>query len=467
MYRSYMSLGERTSKDQHVFLQSLFESVHLASRPESSCKTQTHRMAAAATTTAATAAATTPTAATAAATTAATATAAASAPAATAAATTAATTTAAAAPAATAAVAKTTTTAAATTTATTTTAAAATTTATPSTGVYVSTSFFGQRFGTNLVWQDVLREIVVANCMSKICPPPKRILWLYNRWQHLYDIIKASVSPTVEFIHGIPLDLEQDSFVLPGTRNLVILDDLMSTAAKDTRINELFTEGSHHRNLSVVAINQNLYYNKDPTQRRNCHYLVLFNNPLDRQQVMTLARQMYPENPQYLPRYFKMLLPNPMDTRWLTWRQLHPTSAYAHWRLGSNKTARSREFVSLSEKYFYRSDLPRVGSFKLPIHHGELAFSTHRTYRRYAFLWRLWSGLWKRPRPSKTCVKMVSRKRRKKKWCSHNRGGWVKCHPFQTREEGKWWQRTRSLNFLWRRPKKRWFFLSFGYKCSK
>ena len=154
--------------------------------------------------------------------------------------------------------------------------------------------------------------------MSKICPPPKRILWLYNRWQHLYDIIKASVSPTVEFIQGIPLDLEQDSFVLPGTRNLVILDDLMSTAAKDTRINELFTEGSHHRNLSVVAINQNLYYNKDPTQRRNCHYLVLFNNPLDRQQVMTLARQMYPENPQYLPRYFKMLLPNPMDTRWLT-----------------------------------------------------------------------------------------------------------------------------------------------------
>lgn len=84
----------------------------------------------------------------------------------------------------------------------------------------------------------------------------------------------------------------------------MILDDLMTSSAKDSRINELYTEGSHHRNLSVIAINQNLYYNKDPTQRRNCHYLVMFNNPIDQQQVMTLARQMYPSDPQRLMRHF-------------------------------------------------------------------------------------------------------------------------------------------------------------------
>jgi hypothetical protein len=148
-------------------------------------------------------------------------------------------------------------------------------------------------------------KMLLQHCKTKISPPPERIMWLYKRWQPLYDVIKTNVYPPVEFIQGIPLDLEQDSFIHPGTRNLVILDDLMSTAAKDSRINELFTEGSHHRNLSVIAINQNMYYNKDPTQRRNCHYLVLFNNPVDRQQVMTLARQMYPENPQYVLRHFK------------------------------------------------------------------------------------------------------------------------------------------------------------------
>ena len=55
----------------------------------------------------------------------------------------------------------------------------------------------------------------------------------------------------------------------------------------------------------MIAINQNLYFNKDPTQRRNCHYLVMFNNPVDQQQVMTLAQQMYPGNPQNLLTHFQ------------------------------------------------------------------------------------------------------------------------------------------------------------------
>jgi hypothetical protein len=49
---------------------------------------------------------------------------------------------------------------------------------------------------------------------------------------------------------------------------VIVLDDLMSTATKDPGINDLFTEGSHHRNLSVVTLKQNLFFGKDPTQRK-------------------------------------------------------------------------------------------------------------------------------------------------------------------------------------------------------
>jgi hypothetical protein len=138
---------------------------------------------------------------------------------------------------------------------------------------------------------------------GRIDPPPQRIIWLYKRWQPLYDIIGATVR--VKFVQGIPLDLENDRYLDPKIRNLIVLDDLMSTANKDSRITDLFTEGSHHRNLSVIAINQNLYQSKDPTQRRNCHYLALFNNPIDKQQVLTLARQMYPENTRHFMNYFE------------------------------------------------------------------------------------------------------------------------------------------------------------------
>ena len=115
----------------------------------------------------------------------------------------------------------------------------------------------------------------------------------------------------MEFIQGIPTTLGEDTFVSPLENNLIILDDLMSTASKDSRITELFTEGSHHRNLSVISINQNLYHSKDPTQRRNCHYLTLFNNPIDKQPVMTLARQMYPENTHKFMSMFNQVTQKP------------------------------------------------------------------------------------------------------------------------------------------------------------
>ena len=112
------------------------------------------------------------------------------------------------------------------------------------------------------------------------------------------------MTPKVEFVRGIPTDLEDDDFFDPRLNNLLILDDLFSASGKDKRITDLFTEGSHHRSLSIISINQNLYASKDPTQRRNCHYVVLFNNPVDKQSIMTLARQMYPRNAELFMKAF-------------------------------------------------------------------------------------------------------------------------------------------------------------------
>jgi hypothetical protein len=130
---------------------------------------------------------------------------------------------------------------------------------------------------------------LLQQAFNKIQPAPHRIIWLYKRCRPLYDVIKATVIPKVEFIKGVPLHLEKDEFLDTCIRNLIIMDDMASETAKDQRVTDLFTEGSHHRNLSVIALNQNLYFSKDPTQRRNCHYLVVFNNPIDRQPIATLA----------------------------------------------------------------------------------------------------------------------------------------------------------------------------------
>ncbi|CAH3175255.1 unnamed protein product [Porites lobata] len=66
--------------------------------------------------------------------------------------------------------------------------------------------------------------------------------------------------PHVEFVKGIPTALEQDSYFDMNKRNLIVFDDQMIDASKDKRIVNLFTRGSHHRNLSVIYIVQNLFH---------------------------------------------------------------------------------------------------------------------------------------------------------------------------------------------------------------
>ena len=229
-------------------------------------------------------------------------------------------------------------------------------------------------------------KTLLQNCMTKISPHPQKIVWLYKRWQPMYDVIKATVFPQVEFIQGIPLDVDQDSFIDPGTRNLVILDDLMTSSAKDSRINELFTEGSHHRNLSVIAINQNLYYNKDPTKRRNCHYLVLFNNPIDQQQVMTLARQMYPTDQQRLMRYFKTSTAMPYGYLVVDLKPFTPD----HLRLRTDVLAAPIKKEQPTEEHHFPIDVQTDRTYLEPIapikeeqlkedHHLPINFQTDRT----------------------------------------------------------------------------------------
>ena len=89
--------------------------------------------------------------------------------------------------------------------------------------------------------------------------------------------------PNIEFVEGIPKALEQDSYFDVNKRNLIVFDDQMIDASKDKRIVNLFTRGSHHRNLSVIYIVQNLFHQGKASGSKSLnHYLVLFKNPRDK-----------------------------------------------------------------------------------------------------------------------------------------------------------------------------------------
>ena len=59
---------------------------------------------------------------------------------------------------------------------------------------------------------------------------------------------------------------------------------------------DLFTEGTHHHNMSVVFIIQNLFFQgkQSRTISVNARYFILLKNPRGRQQVEAFGRQVYP-----------------------------------------------------------------------------------------------------------------------------------------------------------------------------
>ena len=121
------------------------------------------------------------------------------------------------------------------------------------------------------------------------------------------------MKPTMEFVKGIPESLENDSYLDVNIRNLIIIDNQMIEAGKDNRIVNLLTKGLHHRNLSVIYIVQNLFHQGKGNRSisSNIHYLVLFKNPRNKLQILTLTKQMYPsETTWFIKEYEEVRKPH-------------------------------------------------------------------------------------------------------------------------------------------------------------
>ncbi len=136
---------------------------------------------------------------------------------------------------------------------------------------------------------------LLRKATSLIDPPPQRIVWFYGEWQPLYESLKG-----IEFVEGLP-----DSTIFnPKTNNLIIIDDLM--AETNDKVTELFTKKSHHCNLSVIYIIQNVFSKgkENRTISLNANYTVLFKNPRDGSQVIHFAKQMFPHHTKYMEEAF-------------------------------------------------------------------------------------------------------------------------------------------------------------------
>lgn len=112
-----------------------------------------------------------------------------------------------------------------------------------------------------------------------------KVLWCHGQMQSRY---KSPDNSLIEYHEGLIED--------PSGYDLIVIDDLMNELGGDNRLLNLFTKGSHHMNISIIFIVQNIFHQAKNMRgiSLNCQYLIVMKNPRDKSQFHYLARQIYP-----------------------------------------------------------------------------------------------------------------------------------------------------------------------------
>ena len=122
---------------------------------------------------------------------------------------------------------------------------------------------------------------------SMVTPEPAQIVYCYGEYnKSIPEFVKHGVIPH----HGIP----SESFLNQSKKPLLlILDDLMLEMDK-RYLDHLFTVKSHHRNIGVIFVVQNLFEKNIKTARDNSQYLILMRSPSSARQIRDIGSSLFP-----------------------------------------------------------------------------------------------------------------------------------------------------------------------------
>jgi hypothetical protein len=131
---------------------------------------------------------------------------------------------------------------------------------------------------------------ILKNRKELFTTPPEKIMYFYGVWQKMFDSMERELP--VDFVEGLPAKDIIDEFA-DGTSRCIVLDDLMSDVVKSIDMQHIFTRGSHHKNITVIYLNQNMYCQGkfSRTLSLNTQYIFILKCPRDTTQLALMGRQ--------------------------------------------------------------------------------------------------------------------------------------------------------------------------------
>ena len=167
-------------------------------------------------------------------------------------------------------------------------------------------------FGPSQVGKTTFVMELIKNASDMFTKDPQRILYCYGAWQKAYEVLSKLQHVTLN--EGVPTCALMEEFTYDRAPTLLVLDDLMAKIIKDPDVQHYVTVMSHHNNISIVLIMQSIFPQGKcaRTISLNCHYMILFNNRRDLNQIKVLARQIMPGRSDFFIDSYKKLSVYPM-----------------------------------------------------------------------------------------------------------------------------------------------------------
>ena len=151
----------------------------------------------------------------------------------------------------------------------------------------------------------LIKRILESDIIS---PGPKKVIWCYAENQPVLFKEMEKAGLVDKFEKGLDFEKHVDGI----TPTLLVIDDLQDETSSDSEVADLFKRGCHHRNLSVIFLVQNLFFQgkKSVDIRRNSTYVVLFKNPQDKMQIHRFAQNAFPGKVEYIMQLYETLGPH-------------------------------------------------------------------------------------------------------------------------------------------------------------
>ena len=129
-------------------------------------------------------------------------------------------------------------------------------------------------------------------CFDK---PTDKIVYCYAHHQPIYETLEQKLD-NIQFYNCLPTEAILEEINDPAVHSILVIDDYAAECARSSLVEALFTRISHHGNLSLIILAQNLYESgaHRRTQSLNTQINILMRNPMGIDQINVFARQRFP-----------------------------------------------------------------------------------------------------------------------------------------------------------------------------